>query len=174
MKTNVLLIIFAFFTHSGMSQISKEQIASYPYKAEIKEIEPFQYLYYEYKGSYMEAFTAFPQLAEYIENENIETNKYSLGVYYDDPSQVAENDLRSEIGMMVKQKVKSDRFKYKKVDGFKAATIRYKNIDEIQTAYAVLSKYMQEKKLTPVGPAFEFYYTYNENNIDAEIIFPVK
>lgn len=174
MKTPVLLLIATFFTLSVMAQVSEQQIASYPFKAETKKIEPFQYLYYEYKGAYMNAFTAFPQLVEYIENEKIETDLYSLGVYYDDPSQVAENDLRSEIGMMVKEKVKSDRYKCKKVEGFKAATIRYNNMAEIQTAYAALAKYMQEKNLTPVGPSYEFYYSYDENNIDAEIIFPVK
>ena len=175
MKTKTCVLILTFFTVSVMAQVSEEKIADYPYKAEVKQIEPFQYLYYEYKGSYMNAFMAFPKLMEYIESERIEMGLYSLGVYYDDPAEVAENELRSEIGMMIKEKVKgNDMYKFKKVDGFKAATIKYSDMSEIQTAYAVLVKYMQSKNLTPIGPAYEIYYSYDENNIDTEIVFPVK
>ncbi len=174
MKTKVFPLVFMCFTLIIESQIAFGQASIYAFKAETRKIEPFQYVYYEYRGSYMNAFTAFPQLSEYVDAENIETDLYSLGVFYDDPSLVTENDLRSEIGIMIKQKIKDGQYKCKKVDGFKAAVIRYNNMDEIENAYAALTKYMKEKNLTPVGPAYEFYYSFDENNFDAEILFPVK
>jgi hypothetical protein len=66
MKTTAFLIVIYFTTLGLSAQFSNEQIASYPHKAEVKQIDPFQFAYYEYRGSYTNAYTAFPNLVEYI------------------------------------------------------------------------------------------------------------
>lgn len=174
---HIQFLVLIFLTVNVMAQTSekvKKETTSLN-EVEVRHIEPFQYVYYEFKGSYMEAFKDFPKLMEYLGKNGIQPGKYSLGVYYDDPLDVPEKDLRSEIGMMVTKPEKvSDGYKYKNVDGFKAATIRYTEMEQIMDAYDKVFKYVESNGMTPAGAPYEFYYSYEPGNLDCEIIVPVE
>ena len=145
------------------------------FEVKVKEVDGFHMVYYEFKGPYDQAFGEFMALMEYLANNNIEMGPNALGIFYDDPEETAAEELKSDVGFMVKGPAPSgERFKYKKVDGFKAVSVKYYSMADIQKAYEVLGKYIVESDLVPTGPAYEIYYSNDPNVVDTEILMPVE
>lgn len=145
------------------------------FKIEIRKIDDIHMVYYEFMGPYQNCFNDFPKLMEYIQKNQLPMGPYSLGLFYDDPEEVPAEKLRSEPGFMVQGPVKvGDGFKYKKIPATKAVTTRYKSMEEIMPAYAAISNYIMENKLSTAEYSMEIYYSYDEKNVDAEIIFLLK
>ncbi len=170
MKKLIIIMVIGFmvFNLSG----TEKQVEKFP--VSVKKVNGFHFLYYEFKGPYMAAFKGFNKIIEYMKQNKIEAGECSVGVYYDDPQKVKPENLRSEIGFMVKSKIKTNgKFKYRKIEGFKAAFTRYKSMADIPGAWRALGSYVYKNKLTVTGPGFEFYKAYS-SVINAECLMPVK
>ncbi len=166
MKTKFLIVMITTVLLSARSQ---ENV-----KVEIKEMSEMQIVYYENTGPYDQAFNDFPTLMSYLQSNKIPLGAHSLGIFFDDPQQVPENKLRSEIGFLVTDKVKTKPpFKYKKLDACKAVSAKYTSMDEIMTAYQAISNYIMEHKLKTAPYSIEIYYSYEEGSVDAEIFMPI-
>ncbi|MGH1349618.1 MAG: AraC family transcriptional regulator [Methyloligellaceae bacterium] len=72
------------------------------YDVEVKDIEAITIAAVHYKGSYMESGQAFEQLMTWAGPKGLinETTRM-IGVYYDDPNEVPEEELRTDAGIAV-------------------------------------------------------------------------
>ena len=132
-------------------------------------------VYYKFTGPYMNSFNDFGKLMEYINTNEIPMGPYALGVFYDDPAQVPEDQLKSEAGYMVQEEVEvSDNFFYKKIPAGKAVSLKYHSMEEIMPAYEAIAKFMQEKEIKTVPYSIEIYYSPDPSVVDAEILFLIK
>jgi effector-binding domain-containing protein len=175
MKTKTLIAVFAL----ALSQLLTAQEHQLPNEKEfnvyIRTCEAIPFIYYEHKGPYNEAFNNFGQLMKYIQQNNIATGAFSVGIYYDDPSTVAPELLRSEAGFSIKQPVKeTEMFKCKTVPSGKAVCVRYTSMDEIVPAYEALEKYISENQLKTAPYSIELYYGNDPTKIDAEILMFIQ
>ncbi|MBN1180948.1 MAG: GyrI-like domain-containing protein [Bacteroidales bacterium] len=169
---HLLLSICAMIALSLAAQDGGKQKA---FEAKVREVDGFHMVYYEFKGPYDQAFGEFMSLMEYLASNNIEMGPNALGIFYDDPQDVAPENLRSDVGFMVKSPAPSgEKFKYKKVEGFKAVSVKYYSMEDIQKAYESLGEYLVQSDLTPKGPAYEIYYSSDPNVVDTEILMPVE
>lgn len=138
---------------------------------ELKEINDLHLIYYEYRGPYESAFNEFGRFMGYIQSNNIPLGPHSLGIFYDDPLRVPAEELRSEVGYLVQEKVQcSGPYKYKKIEGGKAVAVKYTTMEDIMPAYEALGKYIAEKNIKTVEYSIEMYYSHDESTVDAEII----
>lgn len=145
------------------------------FKIEIRKIDEIHMVYYEFTGAYQDCFNDFPKLMEYMQKNQLPMGPYSLGLFYDDPENVPEEKLRSEAGFMVQRPVTvGNGFKYKKLPARKAVTTRYKSMEEIMPAYAAISNYIIKNKISTEDFSMELYYSYDEKEVDAEIVFFLK
>lgn len=145
------------------------------FEIEVKDVEGFYMVYYEFKGPYEEAFDEFMSLIEYLANNEIEMGPNALGIFYDDPEVVAPEDLRSEVGFMVTGEVPSnEKYKYKKIENFKAVATKYYSLEDIKDAYQAVGEYLQENELVPGEYSFEIYYSEDPVKVDTEILMPIK
>jgi effector-binding domain-containing protein len=173
MKTKTLftiaLIISSLIVSAQTPQTMKE------FNPAIRTVDEIQMVYYSFTGPYMQSFDDFGQLMGHIQANNLPMGAYSLGIYYDDPNVVPENELRSEIGYMVTAPVsETKKFKYKKIPAGKAVSVRYTSMDEIYPAYEAISKYIMENKIETESFSLEIYYSNDPSVIDAEILMPIK
>ncbi len=140
----------------------------------IKDVEGFHFLYYEITGPYEIAWSGFPKLMVYLQENQIDFGPYAAGIYLDDPMEVAAEECRSEVGFMIKAPFDATGdFKYKKIDDFKAVSSNYTSYDQIEGRYEAIMKYMDENKLEFAGPPIEIHKG-DGKNVDADIMVPIK
>lgn len=145
------------------------------FEIEIRKVDEIHMVYYEHIGPYMESFNDFGKFMAYMQQNNMPMGSHALGVFYDDPKEVPEPELRSEAGHMVTVPVKtSNGYKYKKIKGGKAVSIRYKAMDEIIPAYDTIAKYIENKGYETRDYSIEIYYSNDPNVVDAEILMYIK
>ncbi len=113
---------------------------------------------------------------EFLKKNNIETGKYYVGIYLDNPQMTQPEKLRSEIGVIVMNEVNDTGiYKFKKVMDFNAISTWYHSMEEIAGAWNALGIYLMKNGLIPAGPGFEFYKTDKDpSDISAECFFPIK
>jgi DNA gyrase inhibitor GyrI len=68
---------------------------------ELKEIEPFYYCAVEMTGSYDLHPTAFQTLYEEAGKQNLASAEIPFGIYYNDPENTPEEELKWELGLPV-------------------------------------------------------------------------
>jgi hypothetical protein len=68
-----------------------------------QEAGPFTYVYERFVGPYWETSKVFLKVEGRLKADGIPVEK-ALGVYYDDPAQVAEEKLRSDCGLVIAEK----------------------------------------------------------------------
>jgi len=138
----------------------------------IRKVDKIQLIYYNHTGPYQQAFSNFGQLMGYIQQNQLPIGPNSIGIYYDDPETVPENELRSEVGFMLMKPVEgSDNFKYKEIPAGKAVSIRYTSWEEISPAYEAIGKYIAENNINTVPYSVEIYYSSDPSVVDSEILF---
>ena len=144
-------------------------------KVEIKDMNEVQMVYYEYTGPYMKSFDDFERLMGYLQNQKVQLGPHALGIFYDDPGEVPENELRSEAGHMVLRQIKTEKpYMYKKLEACKAVSVKYYSMEEIMPAYEAIAKFVEENKLTLKGFSIEIYYSNDPEKIDTEILMPLE
>jgi hypothetical protein len=66
-----------------------------------QELGPYTYVYEKFVGPYWESGKAFEKVGAALKADGI-THEKGIGIYYDDPSKVAKEKLRSDCGFVLK------------------------------------------------------------------------
>jgi hypothetical protein len=133
---------------------------------------PYTYVYESFTGPYKNVGKVFMQVDAALKTEGITTEK-AIGIYYDDPSKVAADKLRSDCGLVLEAKDLSKIPALK--EKFKLATMPKKISIVIEfpkknmlsymigpiKCYPALMKYAQEKSYKMAAP----YELYNNEKI---------
>lgn len=172
-KITILTFLVLFSICTVKAQTEK---ASTPaiIKVEVKDMPEIKMIYYEFTGPYMQSFSKFANLMDYIKENNIPLGEHALAIFYDDPSTVAAEKLRSEAGFMVKAPIEPKAgYLYKKIPAGKAVSAHYKSYDEIMPAYEAISKYIADNNFNTAPYSIEIYYSSDPTVVDAEILMMI-
>ena len=167
------ILLIGFVTMASLMTFAQSGNKEFP--VEEKDIETFNFLYYEFTGPYDKSFGDFTAMMGFINEKGVEIAGFALGIFYDNPEEVAPEKCRSEIGIMVKS-CEGDfgPYKCKTVEGGKAVVTNYKSMEDIMGAYTAVSKYIMEKGLQTEPYSMEFYKSSDPNVVDADIVFMLK
>ncbi len=139
-----------------------------------KEMGPYTLVYESFTGPYKDTGAVFTKVYESLKADGIETVN-GIGIYYDDPSKVASDKLKSDCGSVIEEKdlkkLETLKNKYKtkliKKELSAVAVFPIKNTLSYMIgpmkAYPALAKYAQEKNYK-CTMAYEFY-AMKENKI---------
>ncbi|OGC03713.1 hypothetical protein A2276_07625 [candidate division WOR-1 bacterium RIFOXYA12_FULL_43_27] len=128
---------------------------------------PYVVVYEEFTGPYSQTGPIFDKLGKALKNDAIKSTK-GLGIYYDNPAVVAQEKLRSTIGIAIETKdlqtLKKLKGKYKikfvKEGNYITAEFPLKNMISYiigpGKVYPEMMKHMQAKGYKPV-PGIEVY-----------------
>lgn len=139
----------------------------FPLKTYEAKMGPFLIAYESFTGPYAQTGPVFGKIFGKLEAEGIGTTR-GLGIYYDDPSKVPAEELRSDCGVVIEIK---DRAKFWRVSRkFRFNTIHQKDSIVVEfpirnmlsymfgpmKAYPALMKYAEEKGYK-LALAYELY-----------------
>ncbi len=139
-----LVLFLAYMGYFGNVQVSEQKMG------------PYTIAYESYMGEYKNTGTIFNKVNTLLKSASIESS-VGLGIYYDDPSKVAKDKLRSECGSVISDKdagkaSKLDKMlKVKRIDAKQCMVVEFplKNMMSIilgtMKAYPELGKYAQAK-----------------------------
>ena len=171
MKNCVTLFLIMALSATLLCQTKKTK----KMEVKIRNVESFEIIYYEFTGSYKDAFSEYEHLMNFVKENNVTMGPYYVGVYFDNPEEVPENELKSWPGHMVSGKFKeNETYKYKKYKACKAVSVTYNTMEEIMLAYAALGKYVQENNIDTEPYSIEVYKSEDPKNMDAEILMFIK
>ncbi len=178
MRTHLIFVLMlsgVMLTNMAQEKPSCAEKTKNSFEVTVKTIDDIHMIYYKFKGPYMNSFNDFGKLMEYVQANNVPVAQNTLGVYYDDPEQVPEDQLRSEVGYILTDKTEeTGNYKYKKIDGCKALSVWYYSMDEIMPAYEAIGKYAEENDVEIEGYSIEIYHGFDPEEIKAEILMPIK
>lgn len=164
----LFIIIFAFFMVNAQQDVV------------IKDAQTFCYVSMDFQGS----FKLFSQKTSIFMKEffkqDLTPSGPLLGVYYNSPKEVKEEELKWGIGLpvlndlKVQEPLKIGDFKYKKI----AEYLYIGPYEKSEGAYNKIFKYIKDKGYKIVGPFFESYLN-NPSQVKPEelktnIFVPVK
>jgi len=154
----IVVLLLAFLTYMG--------IFSSPQAYESK-MGPFTIIYESFTGPYAETGPVFNKVFEALKAEGIETTR-GLGIYYDDPSKVPPDKLRSDCGIVIEEKDLAkfnqikNKFKVKHLPQKDSVVIEFPIRNMLSymigpmKAYPALMKYAEEKGYQ-WGRSYELY-----------------
>jgi len=153
-------------------------------KIEVKEVEPFSYCAVEMTGSFKQHGDAFGKLYSSAEKQGLPTNEPLFGVYYDNPEETAEEELKWEVGFAVSDDTEVEEPLVLKKWEFKlVVSLDYEGPfsgEEMDGAFAEIMQWIEENGYTIVGPCMERYLGMPSQNEDGamsgkiEIWMPVE
>ncbi len=129
---------------------------------------PHTIAYVDHIGNYKLIWEKMEELYEVLLLEEISTDM-GIGIYLDDPSSVAVDELRSECGVVIdeedvnKLNLDSEKYKIKNLEKTSYAVITFPLKNKISyivgmiRVYPVLWNYLVENKYSEDGPAIEMY-----------------
>jgi DNA gyrase inhibitor GyrI len=187
----IALVVLLGFAGFALAQEKKESVAAPEQKAvvqadtvRLQKTEPFHYFAIEMTGSYTQHGTAFPTLYQEAQKQGLPTNSASFGVYWNNPQNTAEADLKWEVGIAMPdtQKVAAP-LKLKKWEFPMSASVTYHGgfgSEAMGSAYQALFGWMGKNGYRPAGPIMEKFLsmpTQNEKGEwvgTVEIVMPVE
>jgi DNA gyrase inhibitor len=142
---------------------------------EIKRIPKMRVASVSNTGPYGQAVSAgFEKLFVWLGSQNLHPAGASLGIFYDDPSQVAPEKLRSETCVVVSADViGSGDVTVKEIGGFQAATTEYRGQDQLTQAYDQVYAWLVAQGYHDAGAPIETYLSKPGEELHAEIAVPV-
>ena len=119
----------------------------------------FFYMYKTHKGSYRKIGKLFKELNELKKSKKLNSNNF-IGVYYDDPNEIPEEQLRAEAGISLlkneydefQKNPEFDKFQFRIIPpaDYVHTTFKYSNtlgmILAIMKAYPALTEYLHKVK----------------------------
>ncbi len=153
----------------------KEEKKSEPQlEIKVKTSEKINFAYVENVGSYAELGPVFAQVMQYAMGKEI--TGMPMGIFYDDPSVVAEESLRCEIGVPVAEGFEPEPpFQVKELPPQEVAFVVLKgSYAEIATKYDQIMKWIQENGYMMVGPPREIYLKGGEEVPESEYLTEIQ
>ncbi|CAN7146317.1 GyrI-like domain-containing protein [Trinickia sp. LjRoot230] len=145
----------------------------------IRHLEPMEILSVDHVGPYMQIGNAFDALCGWLAKHNLLTADIRMvGVYYDDPSVVEENALRSKAGVLLPESVRasvtlSPPVSLTHVKGGEYAVLRHQGpYADMPAAYQWLygTWLVQSGRKVADAPAFEAYLNNPRDTAPADLI----
>jgi AraC family transcriptional regulator len=149
------------------------------HEVEIRHVEPMEILSVDHVGPYMQIGNAFDVLCGWLAKHNLLTAEIKMiGVYYDEPSVVEENALRSKAGVLLRDSVRasvtvSPPVSFTHVKGGEYAVLRYQGpYADMRAAYEWLygTWLVQSGREAADAPAFEAYLNTPQDTAPADLI----
>jgi DNA gyrase inhibitor GyrI len=164
----VFLMQYVFFISNVSGQDKPEK-----FKVTVRDVDKIKMVYYEFTGPYDQSFSEFAQLISFAKENKLTMDKFSLGIFKDDPELTPADKLRSEIGLAITSKAKVDlaKYKYKELPAGKAVTVKYKGMDEIMPAYEAIAEYIKTNNIKTENYSVELYFGQDPDQMVSEILF---
>ncbi|OGJ52156.1 hypothetical protein A2335_02490 [Candidatus Peregrinibacteria bacterium RIFOXYB2_FULL_32_7] len=154
----VVVIMFVFLSYFGAFE--KIEIVE-------KEAGPYNFVYEDHTGAYIDIGSVFDEMEGRLNEDGIEYVA-SLGIYYDNPTQVAEENLRSKGGYILSDEMYAkvealNTYKRMKIEAKKYITIEYPYKHTITMMFAPMrvypkfAAYLKKKGYRQEGLALEMY-----------------
>lgn len=128
---------------------------------EVKEIEPFWYCALDMQGSYDKHEEAFQTLYNEAGVQGLGMDFIAFGIYYNDPSQVAPENLTWELGFELDEKVElKEPLVLKKWEYKLVVSSIYQgdfNSEAFGAAHQKLFEWIGQNGYMPAGPMMEKY-----------------
>ncbi len=144
---------------------------------QVQEIEPYVYCAVEMTGSYDQHETAFQTLYEQAAMQGLDTNAGAFGIYFSDPSQTPEADLKWEIGFKTDAEKVNKPLVLKKWQYTTIAVTEYEgsfSSEEFGLAHQKLFQWITENGYSPAGPTMETYLDMPTQNSDGEWVGKIR
>lgn len=128
-------------------------------------MESFTIVTSYYKGDYADTFKIFDEVEYRVELDGIDAQQH-VGIYHDDPSHVAVEDLRSDIGVIVQSDsdiTLSQNYQIMTIPARDVVVIDFPYVTPlsiyagIKNAHPAMTKYMTEKGYSLDVPRMEIY-----------------
>lgn len=168
----IALIAVIALWHAGM--FAKVEISQ-------QDSGSFMVVYQEHQGAYSKVGPTMDEVYQKLLDDGIDTTR-GIGIYYDDPREVEEAELRSEVGSIIEiddqaklEQVK-DKYQIKLIDRYPSLVIElpYRSklsiIIGVLKAYPAFVKYCQEHECQ-TGAMFEIY---DQVNKKIQYIYPLE
>lgn len=124
------------------------------------EAGPFNFVYLEHQGPYYQLTNKITQVEKYLTDNKIQY-LYSAGIYFDDPAEVAESELKSYGGFIIKDSISvQNPYKFIKIAKRKVviATIEAHPMIAPFKVYPAFKEWLENNKnIEIVGPSLELY-----------------
>ena len=165
-------VVAIFLAHLGMfSALSVSE----------QKMGPYVYAYEEFVGPYQKTMPVFARVNNIIKEQGIKSDK-GIGVYFDNPSQVAADKLRSNCGAIIdetdpaKLAALSQKLKIGNFAQTNCMVVKFPIKSPLSymlapmKVYPVLSKHMNEKGYKPA----ESYEIYDMPNKEIYFVIPIS
>lgn len=145
----------------------------------IHHVEPMEVLSVDHVGSYMQIGKAFDGLFGWLAKHNLLAGQMRMiGIYYDDPGVVAEDELRSKAGVLLPHPVQasvtvSPPVSVAHVKGGEYAVLRHKGpYSDMRAAYEWLygTWLVQSGREAADAPVFEEYLNSPKETAPADLL----
>ena len=120
--------------------------------------------YTEHRGAYVGVAEAMQNLKAWIDSKGIEQAGYPFCLFYDNPLEKPESELRSEACIPVSNAFEPDeRFKMKEIPESVVAETRHSGVpEEFSKTYGPFLEGLLNAGFQLLGPAREYYMTVAE------------
>ncbi len=130
-------------------------------KVKIKDRKESNVLCVEHEGDYKNIphDDYFKMLKSWAKEHKARPYSKPIGIFYDDPEKNEEDDLRADIGLLIKKKrPTSGSMHIKYLPKMKVAEAKYKGTrEDIKKIYNDVYDYIREKGYKPAGSPMEIY-----------------
>ncbi len=146
------------------------------FDVEIKEIPARKLAAIAHQGNYIEIGNTFQKVFMWgMKKQKINATSFGVGLYYDDPSQVPADQLRSEAGLVVDEDVSDESIGLRTlgVKGGRYAVLHFKGpYAELEKGYNYLfGPWLNEQGETPADePAMECYLNDPQTTAPSELL----
>jgi hypothetical protein len=162
MRTIVIIIIVLFVLFLGTSfyagMFDKLSL-------EIAQVGPYPIVYREYKGPYDEVKFALHDVYRYLKTKRMQWTSRGIGIFYDDPRTVKQQDLRGIAGCVTDTLLTNLDTPYKSqilpktraiVGTFHIRSF-LSNYTGTQKYYSAKESFARENKVVLAGPVIELF-----------------
>lgn len=156
--------------------LSQQERNTGMFNVEIKDLPTRKLAAIAHKGDYMEIGNTFQKVFMWgMKHQKMGPAAPGYGLYYDDPSEVAADQLRSEAGFMVDEEISDDEIGLRTLDvkGGRYAVLRFKGpYAELEKGYDYLfGPWLNEQGETPANePVMECYLNDPQTTPPSELL----
>lgn len=146
-----------------------------------KEMGPFTLVYEDFTGPYKETGRIFEKVYKNLKKDGIETRR-GIGIYFDNPASVPEDQLRSQCGSIVEEgdleklETVKDKYNIQNIERKKSIVVDFPIRNTMSymlapmKAYPALAKYAEERKYEMLAP----YELYDMESHVIHFVMPVE
>ncbi len=147
----------------------------------VKDMEPAILFMKKVKGSYDKHESVIPEVYSQLARLGIQPAGPVMGIYYDNPQQVAEEKLHWAIALPVKEKTEQSLptgYVFEEKEAYKAATATIKGpYGDLSKFYVDLYDWIAEQGYMPAGPPMESWLgdptSTPPSELKTELIVPI-